>query len=62
MIPRVIARSISHKEIVTVDGDTALVDELTLECEDSVRNGDVTEFWGTLDGCEWRVHVKVGLR
>lgn len=34
-------------------------EELTLECEGHVENGDVEEFWGLdCDGNEWRVHVE----
>lgn len=33
-------------------------EELILECEDHVENGDVEEFWGEDDGNEWCVHVE----
>ena len=31
---------------------------LVAECEDSVENGSVVEYWGRdLDGAKWRIHL-----
>lgn len=64
LVAKAIARSISHNEIVTIresEGDASsesLNDALTLECEDSARSAEVTEYWGVdLDDNTWRVHV-----
>ena len=59
---KAIARSISHTEIVTIDGNGADMQDLSLQCEDSVdavSSYGVVEYWGTTDdGDEWRVHVR----
>ena len=53
-----IARSISHREIVTIPYDADHATDLLVECEDHVDAGSVTEYWGTTDdGAEWRVHM-----
>jgi hypothetical protein len=53
-----IARSVSHNEIVTAEWSHDLETDLLCESDDSVENGDVYEFWGCDDdGNEWRVHL-----
>lgn len=57
-----IDRSISHDEIVHVDGyrmRDAIIQALHDECENATDDGQGgTEFWGTnIDGENWRVHV-----
>lgn len=54
-----IARSVSHTEIVTAAYDAEIAAALEAACEDSVEaNDDVTEYWGTTEaGDEWRVHL-----
>jgi hypothetical protein len=57
-----IERSVSHTEIVRLDGAEHLP-ELSAQAEDwtSYVDGNVriTEFWGrTGTGSEWRVHVR----
>lgn len=59
---KLIARSISHDEAVTVEYDAEIATALEALCEDSVDgaglDGDVTEYWGTTEaGDEWRVHL-----
>lgn len=58
-----IARSISHTEIVHADWTPELAEALSIECDDSVDASDtIAEYWGTdEDGEEWRVHL-AGLR
>ena len=52
-----IARSISHDEIVTIDYDADVYDALVKHCDGcTVANGR-TEFWGEMDGAEYRVHM-----
>lgn len=54
-----IDRSVSHREIVTVDYDAEAQSELEAASEDSVHTDDVTEYWGTTDdGDDWRVHMR----
>ena len=52
-----IADSIRFDEIVTIDGGQEECDYLEAGCEASVENSYITEFWGTLNGDDWRVHV-----
>lgn len=53
-----IAQSIATNSIVHLSGDESVHLDLLAECDDSVENGTVTEYWGTTDeGYEWRVHV-----
>lgn len=61
-----IERSISHNEIVTLITYTreeydALCAELRVKSDDHADRGydDVTEYWGTSDGDDWRVHVRL---
>jgi len=55
----VMQRSISYNEIVTVPFDRNLERELYANCDGSVVNGDLVEFWGgDEDGNDWRVHLK----
>lgn len=58
MIETAIRESIQADRIVTIDGDAATHDALTLRADDSADAGDVTEYWGTNDdGQAWRIHV-----
>jgi hypothetical protein len=65
---KAIERSISHNEIVTLRTDTrdeydALCSALSSESDDDVEHvtseGDIHEYWGDLDGDDWRVHVRL---
>lgn len=60
-----IHRSISHTEIVWLDGEDVTPsarDYLIEQCDDSVDAGTVLETWGTTgDGEEWRVHVRTAV-
>lgn len=57
-ITTLIARSVSHNEIVHTEWTSELETEILAACEDSTRNDDVLEAWGTTDeGSEWRVHL-----
>jgi hypothetical protein len=53
-----IERSISHDEIAYCEHTTENLESLMVECDDSVENGEVIEFWGEDDGQDWRVHVR----
>lgn len=55
-----IARSISHNEIAYGIWTASLAQELYIEAEGSVVNGNVIEYWGTKHACSWRVHLKRG--
>lgn len=62
LVADAIGRSVSHTEIVHVDGYSmrdAIVSELGDECEGSTDDGQGgMEFWGQdLNGEAWRVHV-----
>lgn len=54
-----IARSVSHTEIVTAEWSEDLAEQLSAESDDSVDASDtVVEYWGTTEsGAEWRVHL-----
>lgn len=53
-----IARSVSHTEIVTAPWSEGLAADMSVECDDSVEASEtVVEYWGTADGSEWRVHL-----
>lgn len=54
-----IARSVSHTEIVSAPWTADLADGLLAECEDNIEASEtVHEYWGTdADGAEWRVHL-----
>lgn len=54
-----IADSIRENKIVHLsDHNSQIAVILQRDCDDSVVNGDVTEYWGTIeDGSEWRVHM-----
>lgn len=52
-----IERSISHNEIVNLEYDADTAADLRSVCDDTVRGNEVTEYWGTKDGSEWRVHM-----
>lgn len=53
-----IDRSISHNEIVHLAFDRKIILELMREAEDDERFSNTErEFWGIVDGREWRVHV-----
>ena len=59
-----IARSISHNEIVHIDASDPnrkrIEDILVRDCEGSVKNGEVNEYWGVIEnGDDWRIHVAV---
>lgn len=58
-IKNAIDQSILQNEIVYLDSATQDdMDTLLVECDDSVDNGPVAEFWGEdEDGNTWRVHV-----
>lgn len=60
---RAIDRSISHDEIVTIDYDADAQAQLEAAREgmaDVARQYGHTEYWGvTVEGGEWRVHVRV---
>ena len=56
-----IDRSISRDAIVHLDYDDAVAADLRAECDDSVENGDVGEYWGERDGQHWRVHLTRGV-
>jgi hypothetical protein len=54
-----IARSSARAEIVTIDGDAATVAYLRAECYYWTDTYDgLLEFWGTVAGRHWRVHVR----
>lgn len=57
IIADAIDRSISHDEIVHLDYSDVVAADLLAECDDSVENGDVVEYWGERDGQPWRVHL-----
>lgn len=48
-----ILTSSQTNSIVYVEADEVDEIDLLIECEDSVDNGEVTEYWGA----DWRVHV-----
>ena len=51
--------SVHYTKIVFVEGDQDVYDDLLAECDDYVDvDAGLTEFWGELDGSEWRVHVR----
>jgi len=59
-----IKQSIQQDEIVTIDGDEEREAELWAACDDSAdvrRQYGVIEFWGTLDGKSWRVHMRANI-
>lgn len=64
-VKKAIDRSISHDEIVTIEGGAPELNELSGLCNDSTQyageeNTRVHEFWGEDDdGNAWRVHVVV---
>lgn len=59
------AMNLSEREdrIVHLRFHRVLANDLALDCDDNVRNGDVTEYWGTsqVDDTQppshWRVHL-----
>lgn len=53
-----IRRSIAHSEIVFADTDPALVAELELTAEGEALADDWREFWGAVDGAQWRIHLR----
>lgn len=63
LVSAAIDRSISHDEIVTIEANTSRFDgvcsELFEACEGDADNNGVHEYWGELDGNQWRVHVEV---
>ena len=53
-----IDRSISHNEIAHSEYDAEIAAQLeTLSENGGTRNDSVTEYWGILEGDEWRVHL-----
>lgn len=55
---KLIARSISHDEIVHAPFTPETAEDLGLSADESVENGDVVEYWGVDDdGQPWRVHL-----
>lgn len=55
---QLIARSVSHSEIVTAPWTEECADDLADVCEDSVTCERVTEYWGTTaGGDDWRVRL-----
>lgn len=56
---KLIARSIAYQEIVTVEWDSDLETDLSLEAEGSGEHDHTLEYWGvTIADEEWRVHLK----
>ncbi len=54
-----IARSINHREIVTIDYDSDAAGDLSAASDDNVAANGLTEYWGTDgEGNEWRVHMR----
>lgn len=58
-----INRSVSHTEIVTIDFervnyDSQIEADLLVACDGWTDAEDVTEYWGTTERGEWRVHVR----
>jgi len=54
-----ISRSIACNECVWIsNASDETLSWLRRMSDDYAENGDVTEFWGALDGQEWRVHVE----
>jgi len=54
--------SVTQNQIVTLrltaDEQVDVTDELLAECDDSVENDTVCEYWGkTENGDAWRVHI-----
>jgi len=61
-IDDLITESVTHDQIAHATATPELLADLTAQCDDSVQNDDVMEFWGTRDdGEEWRVHLTTGL-
>lgn len=64
VVAKAIRQSVQQNEIVTinfnrVNYDSEIPTDLLVACDDSVENGEVTEYWGTDDdGNEWRVHIR----
>ncbi len=55
---KLIARSIQQDEIVHAPASRELHEALMAECDDWVETGSAgSEYWGTEDGSEWRVHL-----
>jgi hypothetical protein len=53
-----IDESILRNAIVHVEATPEDLEDLACECDDSVSDGPVTEFWGADDdGRAWRVHA-----
>ena len=54
-----VEESINYTKTVFVEGDQDVYDDLLAECDDYVDVDEgLTEFWGDLDGSEWRVHLR----
>lgn len=62
-VEQAIADSIRHNKIAHFSEHISQIAEiLQRDCDDSVVNGDVTEYWGTIEsGAEWRVHMATAL-
>ena len=53
-----IERSISHNEIAHSEYDAEIAEQLWILSENGgTWNDSVIEYWGILDGDEWRVHL-----
>lgn len=61
MIPKEVNESIMQNDIITVDYEPQIAAELLRHSDGDVvdRDRGVHEFWGRLDGDEWRVHVRL---
>lgn len=61
-IDEAIANSIWHKEIVAIPYDAESFDahlcDLLARCDDSADADEVVEFWGAIEGADWRVHLR----
>ena len=63
VVSQAIETSVRENRIVHLGFDDvfggATLSALSVESEDSVVNGDETEYWGTTEGgAEWRVHAQ----
>lgn len=56
-IENAISRSINTDSIVHLPYTDEGASALLVECDDSVQNGAVWEFWGSVGHNEWRVHL-----
>jgi len=57
-VEEAIRESIEHTSIVQIEWSMSDYLDLLLDAEDFVEANGSTEFWGTRDGAEWRVHIE----